>query len=162
MNSWRRSLPQNINCKQIFTAAKKKKKRSGRNIFFSLQQELILALAEDPNWSRNIWTLQRTFSFGRNVICVDPPPRSKIPTVLLVSCLRWPKKIFYFNPAATTKRHPHFRTKILFMHRSYIKPESNPKWMLAKPRKYRILSACSAHLSESSWLSRPGCLHLED
>lgn len=32
----------------------KKKKKSGRNIFFSLQQELILALAEDPNWSRNI------------------------------------------------------------------------------------------------------------
>lgn len=25
-----------------------------------------------------------TFDFGRNVICVDPPPRSRMPTVLLV------------------------------------------------------------------------------
>lgn len=92
-------------------------------VFFSLQHELILALGEELNWSRNISTLKWTFSFGRNVICVDPPPRSKIPTVVLVSFFRWPKKIFYFNPAAATKRHTRFRTQILFMHRSYIKPE---------------------------------------
>lgn len=107
---------QNINCKQIFGVIKK-------NIF-SMQAELILALAEELNYSRNIWTLLQTFSFGRNVICVDPPPRSKIPTVLLLSFFRWPKKISYFNPAAATKRHPRFRAKILFNHGSYIKPGS--------------------------------------
>lgn len=102
---------------------------------FSLQHVFILALPEELNWSRNISALKRTFSFGRNVICVDPPPRSKIPTVLLVSFFRWPKKIFYFNPAATTKRHAHFRTQIQFMHGSYIKPESIIQMNTGKAQK---------------------------
>lgn len=135
-------FPAEHKLQMIFTVAKKKEKKWLHH-FFSLQHELILALAEDLNWSRNIWTLQRTFSFGRNVICVDPPPRSKIPTVLLVSFLRWPTKIFYFNPAATTKRPPHFRTKILFMHRSYIKPESNPNecWQSLENTEYWVCAA---------------------
>lgn len=60
---------------------------------FSLQAATFQKLFFSTEMSQHT-NIQLTFSFGRNVICVEPPPRSKIPTVFLVFGFKWPEKQF--------------------------------------------------------------------
>lgn len=58
----------------------------------TVDTEVRLGQKTNRMWSLNTETL-RTLCLGRNVIWVDPPPRSRIPTVFFVlAFLRWPEQ----------------------------------------------------------------------
>lgn len=64
-------------------------KRKEQTELFSVGKRknmLIVAFLSRVNTSHKLSTLD----LGRNVICVDPPPKSSIPTVLLVLEYKWP------------------------------------------------------------------------